>query len=47
MILISKSFRTIVFVFSVFFHNVSASASSGLPQVSPVYLGIEIYQELT
>ena len=40
MIFISKSFRTIVFVFIVFFHNVSATASSGLPQMSPVHLGI-------
>ena len=44
MIFISKSFRTIVFVFIGFFHNVSAAVSSGLPQVSPVYLGIEMIQ---
>ena len=46
MIFISKSFRTIVFVFIVlgFFHNVLAAVSSGLHQVSPVYLGIELIQ---
>ena len=45
MIFISKSFRTIVFVFIVFFFfNISAAASSGIPQVPPVYLGIEMIQ---
>ena len=29
-----------------FFFNVSAAVSSGLPQVSPVYLGIEMIQTL-
>ena len=44
MIFITKSFRTIVFVFIIFFHNVSTAVSSGLPRVSPVYLGIEMIQ---
>ena len=44
MIFISKSFRTIIFIFIAFFHNVSAAVSSGLPQVSPVYLGIKMIQ---
>ena len=44
MIFISKSFLTIVFIFIVFFHNVSAAVSSGLPRVSSVYLGIEMIQ---
>ena len=44
LIFISKSFRTIVFVFIVFFHNVSAAVSSGLPEVSLVYLDIEMIQ---
>ena len=43
-IFISKSFRTIVFIIFVFFLNVSAAASSGIPQVSLVYLGIEMIQ---
>ena len=44
---ISKSFRTIVFVFiGVFFHNVLAALSSGLPQVSPVHLGIGEIEKL-
>ena len=42
-IFISKSFRTIVFVF-FFFHNVSSAVPSSLPQVSPIYLGIEMIQ---
>ena len=46
MIFISKSFRTIVFVFFSFFHNVSAAVSSGLPQVIPVYLSIEMIQRV-
>ena len=44
MIFISKNFWTIVFVFIVFFHNFLAAVSSGPPQVSPVYLGIEMIQ---
>ena len=44
MIFICKRFQTNVFVFIVFFHNVSAAVLSGLPQVSPVYLGKEIIQ---
>ena len=44
MIFISKCFRSIVFVFIVFFHNVSADESSGLAQVSPAYLGVEMIQ---
>ena len=40
---INKSFLTIVFVF-IFFHNVLVAESSGLPQVSSVYLGIEMIQ---
>ena len=43
MIFISKSFQTTVFVF-IFFPNISAAISSGLLQVSPVYLGIEMIQ---
>ena len=43
LIFVSKSFWTIVFVFVVFFH-ISAAVSSGLPQVSPVYLDIEMIQ---
>ena len=45
-IFISKSFRIIVlFFFFFFFHNVSVAVPTGLPQVSPVYLGIEMFQE--
>ena len=44
MIFISKGFRAVVFIFIGFFHNVSAAVSSGLPQVSSVYLGIEMIQ---
>ena len=44
MIFISKSFRTIAFIFIAFFHNVAAAASSGLHQVSLVYLDIEMIQ---
>ena len=44
MIFISKSFRTIVVVFIEFFYNVSAAVSSGLPQVSSIYLRIEMIQ---
>ena len=43
MIFISKRFRTIVFVFILFYH-VSAAASSSLPEVFPIYLGIEMIQ---
>ena len=43
MIFINKSFWTIVFIFIVFFH-ILAVISFGLPQVSPVYLGIEMIQ---
>ena len=43
-LLISKNFRTIVSVFIVFFQNVSAAVSSGLPQGFPFYLGIEMIQ---
>ena len=42
MTFISKSFQTIVFIFSL--HNISTAVSSGLPQVSSVYLGTEIIQ---
>ena len=28
----------------LFFHNILAAVSSGLPRVSPVYLGIEMIQ---
>ena len=44
LVFISKSFQIIVFVFIVFFHNVSAAVSSSLLQVSPVDLGIEMIQ---
>ena len=43
MIFINKTFRIIVFIFIVFFH-VLATVFTGLPQVSPVYLGIEMIQ---
>ena len=47
MIFISKSFQTIVFVYiAFFFHYVSDAESSGLPQVSSVYLDIKMIQTL-